>query len=181
MLILLQCFNNFWMGLILRDARERWKRNIITVCICSKISLLLHLCPNLYSSFPLSKVNQNHLLVLLVCWDPEIQKKDKKRYIKCHKVIKETKAEYVRFPALCEQTVQMSMGDEQELVSLQSQASTPCDEQEMAFVQVLQKGLKDLSETYAWSIVTTVVPSGDPKEKYKHIKSQQGIASLRQT
>lgn len=51
----------------------------------------------------------------------------------------------------------------------------------MAWVQVLRKGLKDFSETDAWSIVTTEVPSGDPKEKYKHIKSQQGMASLRQT
>lgn len=48
-------FNNFWMGLILRHRRERWERkieNIITVCTCSKISLLLHLCPNFYSILP---------------------------------------------------------------------------------------------------------------------------------
>lgn len=60
--------------------------------------------PLLYSSFPLSRVNQNHLWVLLVCWDPEIQKKDKRRYIKCHKVIHETKAVYVRFPSLAAST-----------------------------------------------------------------------------
>lgn len=59
--------------------------------------------------------------------------------------------------------------------------SIPCDEWEMALVQVFRKGLKNSSETDAWSIVITAAPSGGPKEKYKHIKSQQGMASLRQT
>lgn len=124
-LVLLQCFDTFSIRLTLRVGRERLKgkeENIITVCTCSKTFLFLHLCPNLYSSFPLSRVNQNHLWVLLMCWDPEILKKDKKRCIKCHKVIKEIKAVYVRFPALCGLPIQVNIGDEQELVSFQSQA-----------------------------------------------------------
>lgn len=181
-LVPLQCFNNFWMGLILRDGRERWKRkeeNIITVCT--------YLYQDLSSPPPLS---QPLFFLSFVESKPKpslgpagvlgsTQKKPRRR-------IKRDMSSAIKSlmrPKLCMWDSQMPgesrrwtrAGEPSVIIT-----SVPCDEQETALGQAFRKGLKGFSETDAWSIVTTVVPSGDPKEKYKSIKSQQGMSSLRQ-